>query len=110
VKLAEHCKVNGLHVVLAKITAQHTTKPAVLDAEYTLVQHRVDKGRDVRIDTPHGKLTAGPDAWSKDTLACAQELLTLMESDLISRHFDDGEGAEEHARNFIGGHEAPPQV
>jgi len=108
---ADNCLVNALHIVTARIGASQTNKPPTLEADYTLVHHRIDKRTGAPIDTPHGKLTAGSDAWSRDTLACMSELLTLMEQDLIGRHFEgDGEGAEEHARNFIGGHETPPQV
>ena len=105
-KPATNCIINGVQVMDVQIK---THVGLQMESAYALVHH-YKQGKTPSQDT-HGKCTAGPGAWSKETLECLRALLDSMESDLISRHFEgDGEGAEEDARTFIGGREAPPQV
>jgi hypothetical protein len=105
-RTAINCIINGVQVMEVQIK---TYAGLQVEAAYALVHH-YKQGKTPMQDT-HGKCTAGPGAWSKETLERLQELLESMETDLISRHFEgDGEGAEENAGTFIGGRETPPQV
>jgi len=107
-KMASACIINGLHVIQVTI---NTHMGHVMEADYALVHREVNQKSGRLISDTHGKCTAGPTVWSKETLERLSALLDSMESDLVSRHFKgDGEGAEENARTFIGGHETPPQV
>lgn len=103
-KLAEECKINGVHVVSVDIRGGQLT------ADYALVCHTVNPDTGEKTTETHGKCFASAVAWSKETIEHLNSLLASMENDLLKRHFKDAEGEETHGRTFLGGLEATPQV
>jgi hypothetical protein len=82
------CLINALHVVEVSIT--NTTsfvkgKGIVMNATYAFA---IGDPKNQSIQSTHGKCTATPLNWSKETLEKLADLIDSMEHDLLPRHFD----------------------
>jgi hypothetical protein len=114
------CLINALHVVEVSIT--NTTsfvkgKGIVMNATYALA---IGDPKNQSIQSTHGKCTATPLNWSKETLEKLADLIDSMEHDLLPRHFDVMPKPEQvlnilqekddETRTEIGRHEETPQI
>jgi len=82
------CLINALHVV--EIAISNTTpyvggKGMLMTATYALA---IGDPKNQQIQSTHGKCTATPQNWSKETLEKLVDLIDSMEHDLLPRHFD----------------------
>jgi hypothetical protein len=87
------CLINALHVV--EVTINNTVsyvkgsgeqrKGIVMSATYALA---IGDPKNQSIQSTHGKCTATPQNWSKETLEKLADLIDSMENDLLPRHFD----------------------
>lgn len=82
------CLINAIHV--AEIAINNTSSFAngqgiVMTATYALA---IGDPKTQKIQSTHGKCTATPQNWSKETIEKLNDLIDSMEHDLIPRHFD----------------------
>ena len=88
------CLINALHVVeitvntniIASAVSPGGSKRGILmTATYALA---IGDPKKQSIQSTHGKCTATPQNWSKETLEKLADLIDSMEHDLLPRHFD----------------------
>jgi hypothetical protein len=94
-KIMDHgCKINGLSVTEVTIKAMPNVTRA-MEAVYALGEF-AKKGDDNMFIGTHGRCTAYSHNWSSGTMKLLDELLSSMEEDLLTRHFDKAAGMEDN--------------
>ena len=117
----EACLINAIHI--AEITINNTSslvngKGVVMSATYALA---IGDPKTQKVQSTHGKCTATPQNWSKETLEKLSDLIDSMEHDLLPRHFDVmpkpeqvlntlQENDNDETRYETGRHEETPQI
>jgi hypothetical protein len=116
------CKINGIHVTEVTIKNLHPTSVGVqgqemspvMEAVYATIEGKEEKkelGTRSSVVHTHGRCTAYPSNWSKDTLQLLRDLLESMEIDLLPRHFSESVAMEQDdARIESERHEEARQV
>ena len=111
------CLINALHVVEIAVsnTTPYTNGQGIsMTATYALAIGDPSKQK---IQSTHGKCTATPQNWSKETLEKLVDLIDSMEHDLMPRHFDvipkqtvKEKNDDDETGSEIGRHEETPQI
>lgn len=91
--LADRCVINTIKIMEMTVTV--TEYPGFsMNAVYALGEGEEREGKQ-RLLATHGRCTATPNNWSKDTIELLRKLVESMEKDLLPRHFEETAGSED---------------